>query len=90
MLDAMLGKGKGMIIGKLRAIILIEADLQNIMRMHLEDSEEEMIKSDDRSSKSNCSSRTNYSIETAMLEKRLTFDQNLLSAKLIACHLTDL
>ena len=51
------------------------------MRMCLEDSEEEMIELDDRFSKSNCSLRKNYSIETVTLEKRLTFDQSLLSAK---------
>ena len=70
----MLGKGKGMIIGKLRTIMLIEADLQNIMRIYLEDLDEEIIESDDRFSKSNYGSRKNYSIETAILEKRLTFD----------------
>jgi len=70
----MLGKGKGMIIGKLRTITLIEADLQNIMRIYLEDLDEEIIESDDRFSKSNYGSRKNYSIETAILEKRLTFD----------------
>ena len=53
------------------------------MRMCLEDSEEEMIELDDRFSKSNCSLRKNYSIETVTLEKRLTFDQSLLSAKSI-------
>ena len=36
-LDAMLEKGKGMILGKLRTITLIEADLQYIMRLYLED-----------------------------------------------------
>jgi len=86
----MLGKGKGMIIGKLRTITLIEADLQYIMRIYLDDDDEEMIESDDRFSKSNYGSRKNYSIESAILEKRLTFDNSLLSGKLTIYHLTDL
>ena len=89
-LDAMLGKGKGMIVGKLRTITLIEADLQNIMRIYLEDLDEEMIESDDRFSKSKYGSRKNYSIETAILEKRLTFDHSLISSKPTIYHLTDL
>lgn len=90
MLDAILGKGKGMIIGKLRTMTLIEADLQCIMRMHLDHDDEEKIESDDRFSKSNCGSRNNHSIETTILEKRLTFDNSPLSGKLAMCHLTDL
>ena len=88
----MLGKGKGMIIGKLRTIILIEADLQCAMRVCLDydDDEEEKIESDDRFSKSNYVSRKNYSIETTTLEKKLTFNDSLLSGKLTTCHLTDL
>lgn len=89
-LDAILGKGKGMIIGKLRTITLIEADLQNIMRIYLDDEIEEKIESDERFSKSNYGSRKNYSIETAILEKRLTFDNSLLSGKSTIYHLTDL
>ena len=86
----MLGKGKGIIVGKLRTITLIEADIQNIMRIYLEDLDEEMIESDDRFSKSNYGLRKNYSIETAILEKRLTFDHSLISSKPTIYHLTDL
>jgi len=89
-LDTMLGKGKEMIVGKLRMITLIEADLQNIMRIYLEDSDEEMIESDDRFAKSNYGSRKNYSIETAILEKRLTFDHSFISSKPTIYHLADL
>ena len=42
-LDALLNKGKGMILGKLRTITLIEADLQCIIRLCLNDNEEELI-----------------------------------------------
>jgi len=89
-LDIMLGKGKGIILGKLRIIALIKVDLQYIIRIYLEDDEEEMIKLDERFSKSNYGSRKNYSIETAILEKRLTFDNSLLSSKLTIYHLTNL
>ena len=90
MLDVMLGKGKGIILGKLRIITLIEADLQNIMRTCLGNQQEEIIESDNRFSKANYSSRKNFLIETAILEKRLTFDNSLLSTKLNVCALTDL
>ena len=66
-LDALLSKGKGMIIGKLRTITLIEADLQCTMRMCLNDDKEEKIEHDERFSKANYGSRKNYSIESAML-----------------------
>ena len=89
-LDAMLGKGKGWIIGKLRIITLIEADLQFIMRMFLGGDEKELIEEDNRFSKANYGSRKNYSIESAMLEKRLVIDNSLLSGEPTMCHLTDL
>ena len=82
----MLGKGKDEMI----RITLIEANLQCIMSICLRDDKQEMIESDDRFPKANCSSRKNYLIKTAMLEKRLTFDNSLLSRKLTACHLTNL
>ena len=50
-LDSMLGKGKGFVLGKLRIITLIEADWQYIMRMYLGDGEEEIIENDSRFSK---------------------------------------
>ena len=71
-----------MVIGKLRIIILIEADLQYIIRIYLGDEEEEMIESDNRFLKANYGLRKNYSIKIAILEKRLTFDNSLLSYKL--------
>ena len=89
-LDVMLGKGKGMIIGKLRTITLIEADLQLIMRIYFDDQEEEIIESDERFSKANYGSRKNYSIESAILEKRLAFDNSLINGNNTIYHLTDL
>ena len=89
-LDAMLSKGKGTIFGKLRTITLIEADLQCIMRACFSDDEEEKIEYDEKFSKANYGSRKNYSIESAILEKRLVFDDSLLSNKKTMHRLTDL
>ena len=65
----MLNKGKGIILGKLRIITLIEADLQHAIRTHLNNDREEGIEKDRRLSKSNCSLKNNYSIESVALEK---------------------
>jgi len=89
-LDVMIGKGKGMLLGKLRIITLIEADLQYVMRIYLGDDEEEIIENDCRFSKANYGSRRNYSIETALLEKRLIFDNSMLSGKETIYTITDL
>ena len=79
-----------MVLGKLRTITLIEADLQYIMRIYLSDDKEELIEKDKRISKSNYGSRKNYSIENAILEKRLVIDRSLISCKKTIYHLTDL
>ena len=89
-LDVMIGKGKGMVLGKLRIITLIEADLQYLMRIFLGDEIEEMIETDSRFSSANYSSRKNYSIESALLEKRLIFDNSMLSGKKTMCTITDM
>ena len=89
-LNTMLGKGKGMVLGKLRIITLIEADMQNIMRIFLNDGDEEKIETDKRFSKANYGSRKNYSIELAILEKRLIFDNSLLINKVNVYAMTDL
>jgi len=88
--DVILDKGKGMIIGKLRTITLIEADLQYVMRIYLNDEQEERIEFDNRISTSNYGSRKNYSIETAILEKRLIMDNSLMTCQPTIYHLTDL
>jgi len=89
-LDVMLNKGKGMILGKLRTITLIEADIQYIMRIILNDGNTERIENDDRFSKSNYGSRKNYAIESALLEKRLIFDNSVFTGEKNIYHLTDL
>ena len=86
----MIGKGKGMVLGKLWIITLIEADLQFIMRIYLGDEDQELIENDNRFSKANYGSRRNYSIETALLEKRLIFDNSMISGKETIYAITDL
>jgi len=73
-LDVILEKGKGPIIGKLRTIQLIEADLQLLMHIFIRGRNDDNIENDQRLSKFNYGSRRNYSIETAILEKRLMYN----------------
>jgi len=49
-----------------------------------------MIDTDDRFSSANYGLRKNFSIKTAILEKRLIFDTSLLSLKPTIYNLTDL
>ena len=67
-LDIILEKGKGPILGKLRNITLIEGDIQINMRIQLSSGGEEKIEKDSRFSKSNYGSRKNYAIESAILQ----------------------
>ena len=80
-LDIMLSKGKGMVIGKLRIITLIKADLQYIIRIYLYGNDQEIVENDKRFSKANYGSRKNYAIESAILEKRLVVDNSILLSK---------
>jgi len=89
-IDVMLEKGKGPKLGKLRTITLIEGDLQLLMRIFLDGSTNELIEKDPRFSKANYGSRKNFSIESAILEKRLILDHSLLSQKETIYNLTDL
>ena len=70
----MLKKGKGLILGKLRIIEIIKGDLQIIVRMYVGSRNDDNIKNDERLSKFNFGSRKQYSIESALLEKRLLYD----------------
>ena len=70
----MIEKGKGPNIKKLRTLEMIEADLQLVMRIFLGSRMNERIETDVRISKYNYGSRSGYSIENALLEKRLTID----------------
>ena len=90
MVATILEKGKGPVLGKLCSITLIEVDLQIMMCMHLKSDKEEMIEKDKHFFKANYGSWKNYSIETALLEKRLVFDNSLIEMKLSIYTLTDL
>ena len=60
----MIGKRKGITLGKLRIITLIEANLQHVMRMFLDDEKEEITESDGRFSTGNYRSRNREKINT--------------------------
>ena len=70
-LDMMLDKGKGLIIGKLQTIQLIEADSQLLMRIFLGIRIENFIKKDSRISKFNFRLQKFFLIEEVILEKRI-------------------
>ena len=89
-LDITIENGKGLILGKLRIIQLIEADLQLLMRIFLLAEDEENIENDERISKANYRSRKNHLIKSAILEKRIIFNNSLLIIKPIIYNLTDL
>jgi hypothetical protein len=59
----MIEKSKGVKLGKLRVIQLIEADLQIIMRLSIKNRNIGKIEQDKRISKSNFESRSKYLIE---------------------------
>ena len=73
-LDVMIEKGKGSRINKLRVIQIVEADLQLLMRIFLGIWLESKLEEDERLSKPNYGSRKGFSIDSALLEKRLLFD----------------
>ena len=50
-LDTILNKEKVMVLGKIRRITLIEANLQYVMRIYLNNDVEELIEEDERISK---------------------------------------
>ena len=77
-------------MGKLRNITLIEGDLQMMMRLYLNSEKEELIETDSHFSKANYGLRKNYSIETVLLEKRLIFDNSLITTKSTVYALIDL
>ena len=89
-LDVILEKGKGPVIGKLRTIQLIEADLQLLMRIYVGGRNNKNIEKDERLSQFNYGSRSNYSIETAILEKRLMYDIAVRDGKPMLHNISDL
>ena len=89
-LDVILEKGKGPLLGKLRIIELIEGDMQIITRMHVGARNDENVEIDNRMSKHNFGSRKWYSIESAILEKRLLHDTSRCTRESNAHLLLDL
>ena len=75
-LDIILDKGKGPIIGKLRTIQLIEADLQLLMQIFLGLRMKGVIEQDPRILKFNFRLQKYYSIEEAILEKRMIYESS--------------
>ena len=81
MLNVMLEKGKGSILGKLHTIQLIEADLQLVMRIFIKYRNQNKLEINDRMSKFNYGSRREYSIEDTLLEKHLIYDSSIITMK---------
>ena len=72
-LDAMIEKGKGNKINELRAMKIIEADFQLLMRMFLELRIVDNHEGDKRTSKLDHGYRKGCSIDFAILEKTIDF-----------------
>ena len=88
--DTVIEKGKGPVLGKLRTIQLIKADLQLLMRIFIGIRNYKKIESDPWVSKYNFGSRPIYSIETALLKKCLMHDMSVLSIKEMIHTMADL
>ena len=86
MLDIILDKGKGSVLGKLWTMQLIEADLKLLIRIFVRNRNKGSIKKDYRFSKFNFSLRKYYFINKALLEKRLIYDSSIW-IKLLSIHI---
>ena len=60
------------------------------MRIFLDVKDQELIKNNARFFKANYGSRRNYSIETAILKKRLIIDHSTLNLRDTICNFADL
>ena len=89
-LDVMLEKEKGALLGKLRVIELIEGDLQIIIRIYVGLRNDGNIRGDNRLSTFNFGYRKQYSIESALLKKRLIYDTSKYNNEPIIHLLSDL
>lgn len=89
-LDEVIDKGKGPILGKLRIMQLIEADLKLIMRIFVDLRMENVTKNQRNLSRYNFGSRKVFSIDTATLEKRLMCDYAKYSGQRMVHNLSDL
>ena len=73
-----LEKGKGLVLGKLRIMQLIETDMQLLMRIFVNARNKFRMKRDNQIVKSNYRLRSYYLIENAILEKQLVHDNSML------------
>ena len=67
-----------------------EVDLQLLMRIYIEDRNNENIEKDKRSSQFNCRSRRHYLIDTTILEKILMHDAAVSDRNLMTHNSSDL
>lgn len=75
-LDTIVDKEKGPVLGKLRIIQLIEADLQLMLSIFFSLWNDSNIEEDLRLLKCNFGMRKGYSVKNAILEKQLLFESN--------------
>ena len=93
-LDIILDKGKGLVLGKLWIIQLIKADFQLLMKTFLQNRNNSNIKQNNNISKFNFGSRRHYSINDILLEKRLVYNTSMwirekriyMITDLVACY----
>ena len=83
-------KGHGPILDKIRIIQLIEANLQLVTRILINNRNKPAIKNDKRLSKCNYGSQPLYSIENTILEKRLVYDYSRLTTATTIHNMIDL
>ena len=77
-------------LGKLRTIQLIEADVQLLMRILINQRNKFKIEKDSRVTKCNYRLRPHYSIEDIILEKKITHNNSLLNRNIIIYNIIDL
>ena len=82
MLDITIKKGKGYVLGKLRTMQLIEANIQLLIRIFINQRNKFKIKKDSRVTK--------YNYGYAILEKRIIYDNSLLNRKMTMHNMMDL
>jgi len=78
------------VLGSLRNIQLIEGDIQILMSILINQQNKFKIETDLRIAKYNYGSRSHYSIENALLEKRLIYNNSLLKGKYMIYNMIDL
>ena len=86
----MIEKGKGPVLGKLQTIELFEADLQFLIRLFVGVRNDDNIEKDNRLSVHSYGSRKHFSIEMALLEKRLLYDISKCNGKQTIHLISDL